>query len=442
MSNGGNDIFISYSSKDREWVANLAKALSACGFDVWWDQNLLPGDNFQRAIPDALVNSHYVITVFSEDSVQSDWVLAETSYAHKNKVLIPVTFTNVVVPVPFNNLHEAALVGWEGDVGDPRFLRLLRSVRDKSTQPISKSASIPLIKPSYLFNNPVANKKDRKGCSIGVTIMLSVFLIPILLFNGTGEIGDHSIRKPDDLWLLQLPDSLGMIDDGKDWGNIELPNNLTLIQIPAGYFQMGSDSDDIHENPIHRIEVEKHWLSEMVVTFDQYDAYLKATGGKISEDSKLGQGTDPVTNVSWYDAQNFVKWLGQSTGLDCSLPSESEWEFAARLLPEKLGLDSMHGNVWEWTQSSSSGDSHDRLRGSEWDSAAKLLPKEPGLDDMSGNVWEWSQFNPPSTINDDNVHILRGGSWSSSQKGRALTFREKLKPYLHSDEIGFRVACK
>lgn len=191
MSKRALGIFISYSSKDREWVSRLTKALSDCGCDVWWDQSLLPGDNFQRAIPNALKESHYVITVFSKNSIQSEWVLAETSYAYKEKILIPVIFSDIAIPVPFNNLHASSLNGWEGGVCDSRFMQLLRALgsephkEDSATPPIAKHLST---KPS--------EKIKVTGSVVTLSVALSVILLICIKYIVTNQPPETIVEQP------------------------------------------------------------------------------------------------------------------------------------------------------------------------------------------------------------------------------------------------------
>ena len=138
MSDQTPDIFISYSSKDRDWVAEFAKVLTACGYKVWWDRELLPGDNYHKKIDNALNKARCVVTVWSEHSVESKWVLAESGRADKRGVLIPVIYRSVIIPLAFDTSHNADLQHWEGDLDDMGFQQLLRSVaRVTQKNPVS-----------------------------------------------------------------------------------------------------------------------------------------------------------------------------------------------------------------------------------------------------------------------------------------------------------------
>lgn len=123
-----HDIFISYSRQDKPWVDTLAAALIAQGYAIWWDAELLPGQNFENAIKHVLDNARCVVTVWSTASVDSLWVREESSYALQRNVLIPVLYQPVTLPMPFGRIHTADLQGWQGDTNDPRFQTLLRGI--------------------------------------------------------------------------------------------------------------------------------------------------------------------------------------------------------------------------------------------------------------------------------------------------------------------------
>ena len=106
-----------------------------------------------------------------------------------------------------------------------------------------------------------------------------------------------------------------------------------LVEIPAGSFMMGSDRGARGERPIHRVTFSRPFcLGATEVTFREWDACVVNNGcsGYRPSDEAWGRGTRPVINVSWYDAQAYVEWLSRKTGRECRLPSEAEWEYAAR----------------------------------------------------------------------------------------------------------------
>ena len=186
-----------------------------------------------------------------------------------------------------------------------------------------------------------------------------------------------------------------------------------MVVIPAGSFEMGSN-ENASERPVHRVNVPSFLLGKTEVTQGQWRAVMG------SNPSRYGQCGDdcPVEQVSWNDAQEFAQRLSQKTGKQYRLPSEAEWEYAARA-----------GRNAKW----SFGDSQYQLGDYAWFSAnsqnktqrvAQKRPNAFGLYDMHGNVWEWVQdcwhdkySGAPTdgsawmTVCNERGQVLRGGSW-------------------------------
>ena len=170
-----------------------------------------------------------------------------------------------------------------------------------------------------------------------------------------------------------------------------------MVEIPAGRFQMGCEHERCQKNsqteeqPVHEVRIPRPFaLSKYEITFAQWDACVADDGcnGYVPDDEGWGRGNRPVINVSWDDAQSYVDWLSQSTGEDYRLPTEAEWEYAARAGSTTLyswgdELDysekpancrSCGGDGFEYTAPVGS------FRANAW-----------GLHDVHGNVEEWVQ---------------------------------------------------
>jgi len=189
-----------------------------------------------------------------------------------------------------------------------------------------------------------------------------------------------------------------------------------MVLIPAGSFEMGSN-ENTDERPVHRVNVPSFLIGKTEVTQGQWKAVM---GSNPSAFSQCGDDC-PVDSVSWNDAQDFAQRLSQKTGKQYRLPSEAEWEYAARA-----------GSSTKW----SFGDSEHQLGDYAWFSAnsqgktqrvAQKRPNAFGLFDMHGNVWEWVQdcwhgdySGTPTdgsawtTGCSNNWRVLRGGSWYGS----------------------------
>jgi len=130
-----NDIFISYSRKDKDWVETLASALEAEGYDVWWDPEILPGQDYESVIKNVLDNTQCVLTVWSENAIQSHWVRGETSRGLQRNVYIPVLLQQIEVPIQFGHIQSANLIDWQGKTDDSRYQKLLRALALKVETP-------------------------------------------------------------------------------------------------------------------------------------------------------------------------------------------------------------------------------------------------------------------------------------------------------------------
>ncbi len=232
-----------------------------------------------------------------------------------------------------------------------------------------------------------------------------------------------------------------------------------LVRIPTqgvplpDTFSIGSESEREIAHPFY--------LGATEVTFEQYDAFCEATGHPQPQYQDSGWGRDdrPVINVSWDDARAFANWQNAMTGSGCRLPSEAEWEYAARAgtttefaLPAPDGSDDIAGK----------GLANCEGCGGEWDDKDRTAPVgsfEPnawGLYDMHGNVREWVEDcwhesyegapedgRPWLQENDGDCgfRVLRGGSWGDARGGARSAFRYGYSPVGRLDLIGFRVLC-
>lgn len=124
------DVFVSYSSEDRQRVAVLVELLEREGWSVWWDRELVPGARFETVIEQALAEARCVVVVWSESSVRSHWVQAEAGEGLSRELLIPVMFDPVRLPLSFRHRQAAKLIGWPRRRDRQELERFLRGVRN------------------------------------------------------------------------------------------------------------------------------------------------------------------------------------------------------------------------------------------------------------------------------------------------------------------------
>lgn len=230
----------------------------------------------------------------------------------------------------------------------------------------------------------------------------------------------------------------------------DLSNGPELIHISADKYIMGSNnkSSASYERPEHQVSIKNSYsISKYPVTFDEYDRFTKATGKPPVNDFNWGRGNRPVINVNIQDAQQFVTWLSQQTGYTYRLPSEAEWEYAAR-----AGSTSNY----PWGDNMKVGMANCSLCGSQWDrkmtSPVGQFPANAwGLHDMLGNVWEltadcWN-FTYDGAPTDGSAWrsgdckrtVLRGGSWGDHPKDLRSSTRLRSYSGTRTIVIGFRV---
>src|SRR5262245_12600564 len=123
-----SDIFISYSSEDRDRLLPLVEALRKTGWSVFWDRNIPAGRAWREVIGSELLGCRTIIVVWTKNSVTSDWVLEEADIGMAKRILVPVLLDEVKPPVGFRAIQAADLVSWNGDSSSPTFSRLIEDI--------------------------------------------------------------------------------------------------------------------------------------------------------------------------------------------------------------------------------------------------------------------------------------------------------------------------
>nr|WP_276202604.1 SUMF1/EgtB/PvdO family nonheme iron enzyme [Marinobacterium rhizophilum] len=224
-----------------------------------------------------------------------------------------------------------------------------------------------------------------------------------------------------------------------------------MVHLPRGTFLMGAESrqSDDNERPMHEVSIAHAVaLARHEVTFEDYDRFAAATGRAKPDDNGWGRGRQPVINVSWEDASRYAQWLARETGQPYRLPSEAEWEYAAR-----AGTQSAY---W-WGDELGSGFAVCDECGSEWDGkqpapVGSLEANPWGLFDLNGNVDEWVQDCYVDNHRDAprngsarqqsgcEYRVMRGGSWFDIGRLVRSSSRYRNPPGGLSSSWGFRVA--
>ena len=233
--------------------------------------------------------------------------------------------------------------------------------------------------------------------------------------------------------------------------------SFTMVAVEGGTFTMGATAEqgnDTHdsEKPAHQVTLSSYSIGQTEVTQALWLAVMGSNPSRFT-----GNLQRPVEQVSWDDCQTFITKLNQMTGKNFRLPTEAEWEYAARGGNRSKGYKYAGSNnigdvAWFWRNS---GDSY--LTGREWDAdknnnrthpVGSKSPNELGLYDMSGNVWEWcqdwygsysseAQTNPTGPASGSR-RMMRGGSWYFL--ACSVSYRNDNTPSYAYDDLGLRLA--
>lgn len=123
------DIFLSYSSADRDHVTRLVEALQQQGWSVWWDRQILPGQAWESVIEKVLEKSRCIVVVWSKSSINSSWVRIEAGLGRERGKVAPVLLEDVPIPIAFRQIQTASLIGWDGNHHFPGLAHLQSGIK-------------------------------------------------------------------------------------------------------------------------------------------------------------------------------------------------------------------------------------------------------------------------------------------------------------------------
>ena len=253
------------------------------------------------------------------------------------------------------------------------------------------------------------------------------------------------------LWQQKPPCSeetiAELLSNDRD-NHIEIDGHqLNMILVSGGTFAMGATPEQginsgFDERPSIKVSIDNFYLLDTFVTQELWECVMQ------SNDSHFKGKKLPVERVSWFECEEFIKRLKLRTGIDFRLPTEAEWEFAARggcasTQKKYAGADDDSLSDFLWYKNNSSSRSHD---------AKTKKPNEIGLYDMSGNIAEWCSdwyFNSYSssgiTVNPQGplsgiAKVYRGGSYADSAINCRVSKRFSMNPNYKNKRVGFRIA--
>ncbi|MCX7109663.1 MAG: SUMF1/EgtB/PvdO family nonheme iron enzyme [Proteobacteria bacterium] len=548
-----SDIFLSYAHEDQARIQQLAHALEAQGWTVFWDRTLSAGSTWRDTIGEALETAGCVVVAWSKHSIASHWVCEEAEEGQGRNLLVPVFLDNVKPPLGFRSIHAANLALWDGSTDAEAFRHLVSSIgrvigtpkiQAQPTPPVQKALAdrqaelkkamaqaesdrrlaeehAAAAKAQRLAAEQV-NEQNRENTKPSATLqkpskklrpyawlILAVALVLAggWLFNANKPSERIApIERQEEVNAKEVAEAKRQADDqardadakraeaeaeskrlaeenakaaeakrlAAEQANAEqeaqrraaeTTKPLTVFQdtlkdgslgpkmvwMPTGQFRMGDLTGKGYkgELPVHTVKITQSFaMGQYEVTFDDYDKFAKATQRELPDDISWGRGKRPVINVSWNDAVAYAQSLSTQTGKPYRLPTEAEWEFAARAETE---TDYWWGNELGKNRANCDG------CGSQWDNqqtapVGSFPANAWGLHDTAGNVWEWAQDCYHDNYNgspadgtawqqgDCANRVLRGGSWDDGGRSVRSAYRHGLGPDRRFNDLGFRLA--
>lgn len=401
-----HDVFISYSSQDKEAAQAICHILEQNEIRCWMAPRDIPyGSDYGDVIDDAIKSCKVVVILYSEKAASSPWVTGELNVAfEEQKTIIPFRLDKTPLKgqtrVMLNQRH------WIDAYPDykTKFNDLVAAV----AMSIGKEIHLEPVAAETLLNKLKHYKKPFLITAIMIAVLAAIAVVyPVVakqlhvcVYDKQGlHMKIKGLTSQQEEALTSILDNMVMVDGGTFvMGNTpEMEDFLT-------------EQDSLSVNP-HEVELDNYYICKYEVTQKQWRAFLSTEGKCISD----GDNT-AMDMLSWKDAKAFADTLSAITGLQFALPTEAQWEFAAR-----GGNKSHHyifsGHAWDatevgWTSFEKLTSAHD-VGGKRYN--------ELGLYDMTGNVFEWcadyfelytseKAINPQGPSKGLN-RVLRGGDF-------------------------------
>ncbi len=473
-------VFLCHSSNDKPAVREIYERLkSETWIDLWLDEEeLYPGQDWDLEIEKAVEKTDAVLVFLSNNSVSKEgyvqrelrMILRMADYKPEGTVFtLPLRLNNCSLPRRLSMNHYVDLfpesrknwaygrllgglkvrakklgidVRGEGKIereknGIENRKKKVESGTEKKEPELSEKERIEKRARELALEIAHKERKEREEAQ-------------------ARELAKEIARKAREADLTGFKNLSGLSPEAN-------PAGIEWIKIPAGEFTMGSN-DYKDEKPPHKVHLDEYFMAKTPVTNAQFEKFIEAGGYKKKEfwssvgwnwisskkrtqpsywnDKKWNTLTHPVVGVSWYEAEAFSKWA------NCRLPSEAEWEKAAR----GSSIGSGDGRKYPWGDEKPNKNlaNYGSLFGGKTTPVGNYSPAGDspyGCVDMAGNVWEWcaNWFDVypggDESVSDrfgEKYKVLRGGSWYLSNVNLRVANRYSNLPDLTYDNFGFR----
>jgi len=322
--------------------------------------------------------------------------------------------------------------------------------KDPDVRPDAKSLcdlaeALPATPPKndWMHLYQILNRWEQWGKWAGGGLLLIVLLMAlvVLLSKEKNKSSERSRILPEQPTAIvpASPDSTGIIpqEEALDSDAFTPPPQaipMAWVAVRGGDFFMGNPDSQDRVHPLRKVTVKDFYLSRYEVTVAQYRAFCQATQRKMPYEPPWGwQDNQPIVRVTWEDARAFADWMG------CRLPSEKEWEYAAK------GGNQSEGYLYSGSHQIEEVGWYSRNTNARPQEVGQKNPNELGIYDMSGNVWEWcadwyAEIPDGTGLTFGKTRVLRGGSFYFDDSYARSFHRHHSNPDLISQNVGFRLA--
>ena len=477
-------IFVAYSQKDRVFLDGLRahiKPLERNGqVKIWYDGEIQPGEAWDDAIKSRLKSADIVLALLSSNALASDYFYdEEITHAlerHNTQSIrvvpillspclwqqtplaglqgLPTGMKPVSAWKTFDDAWHNVMLGLMAIIGEMKGA----SVAEAAPTAKASTADSDVWEITTEMNTPAAYQKYLDRFPQGFYAENARQFLEDVQADDTywefaNDAGtDQAIFK----YLQKYPKGLHSAEARR---RID-PFHELMVFVKGGTFEMGDvfgEGSD-HEKPVHLVTLDDFWMCKYPVTQGLWKAVM---GADNNPSHFTGQEDLPVDSVSWEMAQAFIETLNKKSGQTYRLPTEAEWEYAAREGGKKVrfgnGKDSADPAEINFNASKEYKQSYSiegAYRG-KTTPVNSFIPNALGLYDMSGNVWEWcadwyaADYYQISQIQGTSINptgpeggssrVLRGGSWARNSQGCRSASRRNYVPSSRNHGIGFRL---
>lgn len=479
------DIFISYKRKSLPTANNLYYRLTTRGFSTFFDLEEMRNDNFNVQLLYYIDNAKDVFVIIEEGSLdacnakdwENDWFCREIAYAlEKKKNIIPILIGGYKMPpIDFfpNKLKDLSLKN-APEFNYAYFEAYIDKLIEKEfliSKPNKLNNGISVFK-FYSNEDCQILMEGRLVCNL-VGMSDKPFYLPIdrkgdyrfkwvnTITNETKVIKEHidvneekdieiewkneNQAQPKQVDSLCIPEESSTVIKTFNIKGVE----FRMVKVTKGSFYMGSVIPKANSTYIittdipnsHTVVIsEDYYIGESAITQKLWKAVMEYNPSRFENDD------NPVDSVSWDQCQQFIKKLNTILGMNFRLPTEAEWEFAARGGIKSRNYIYSGSNILNevaWCLENSHGQTHP---------IKQKKPNELGLYDMSGNIWEWChdfyddfksgiQFDPIGPLQ-GTKHVYKGGCWCEIEDCRTTMRRAGLHNFYSYGGLGFRLVLK